>query len=95
MGQDAGVTHRLSTGAYIFHYAESFTTMNPVIAAPQGPTEPTGAMGPAGDASEDTDADSQVIQHAAKPGWFTPLRLLIIFCLANVMVYLDRGEYLL
>lgn len=29
---------------------------------------------------------------APKPGWFTPLRLLIIFCVANIMVYLDRGE---
>ncbi|KAI8476328.1 MAG: major facilitator superfamily domain-containing protein [Monoraphidium minutum] len=26
-----------------------------------------------------------------KPKWFTPLRLLLIFCFANIMVYLDRG----
>ena len=29
---------------------------------------------------------------APKPRWFTPLRLLILFCFANIMVYLDRGE---
>lgn len=27
----------------------------------------------------------------SKPAWFTPLRLLLIFCFTNVMVYLDRG----
>ncbi|GLC66203.1 hypothetical protein PLESTF_000396100 [Pleodorina starrii] len=28
---------------------------------------------------------------AAQPRWFTPLRLLGIFCLTNLVVYLDRG----
>lgn len=27
----------------------------------------------------------------ALPKWFTPLRLLGIFCLTNLVVYLDRG----
>ncbi len=27
-----------------------------------------------------------------KPTWFTPLRLLFIFCLTNLVVYLDRGK---
>ncbi len=25
------------------------------------------------------------------PRWFTPARLLCIFCFTNLMVYLDRG----
>lgn len=28
----------------------------------------------------------------APPKWFTPARLLAIFCCTNLMVYLDRGE---
>lgn len=26
-----------------------------------------------------------------QPAWFTPLRLLLIFCITNLFVYLDRG----
>jgi hypothetical protein len=40
---------------------------------------------------EDTDVEERQLSAVPKPKWFTPLRLLIIFCLANVMVYLDRG----
>ena len=29
---------------------------------------------------------------SAPPRWFTPLRLLGIFCLTNLFVYLDRGK---
>lgn len=28
---------------------------------------------------------------ARKPKWFTPGRLLLIFCIINLVVYLDRG----
>jgi hypothetical protein len=27
-----------------------------------------------------------------KPRWFTPRRLLLIFCITNLVVYLDRGK---
>lgn len=32
-------------------------------------------------------------EHVASshPKWFTPLRLLLIFCFTNLFVYLDRG----
>lgn len=38
--------------------------------------------------SEEAEVELQAVP---KPRWFTPLRLLIIFCFANVFVYLDRG----
>lgn len=44
-------------------------------------------------ALEDEVAE-RALDAAPKPRWFTPLRLLIIFCIANVFVYLDRGEWL-
>lgn len=28
-----------------------------------------------------------------QPKWFTPLRLLLIFCITNLFVYLDRGVF--
>jgi len=45
---------------------------------------------------EDTSdvEEREIAAVATKPKWFTPLRLLIIFCLANIMVYLDRGAML-
>lgn len=30
---------------------------------------------------------------ASQPRWFTPLRLLVIFCFTNLIVYLDRGAF--
>ena len=37
--------------------------------------------------------DNARSEAAEFPGWFTPLRLLFIFCLTNMMVYLDRGTF--
>lgn len=42
----------------------------------------------------DTDTESGSVGRsvaASRPKWFTPTRLLTIFCFANIMVYLDRG----
>mmetsp|Transcript_6270 Transcript_6270/g.13766 ORF Transcript_6270/g.13766 Transcript_6270/m.13766 type:complete len:518 (+) Transcript_6270:206-1759(+) len=43
-------------------------------------------MGPPSDAMSRSDVDSRT-----HPRWFTPLRLLAIFCYTNLFVYLDRG----
>jgi hypothetical protein len=62
-------------------------------AEPAGPDAPR--LGPvAMDVSSGSEPESElerVAEAAPKPRWFTPLRLLIVFCLANIMVYLDRG----
>jgi hypothetical protein len=42
--------------------------------------------------ASDVESTEQAAVAVPKPRWFTPFRLLIIFCIANVMVYLDRGE---
>lgn len=36
--------------------------------------------------------DSMPGNNANGPKWFTPGRLLLIFCLTNLVVYLDRGK---
>lgn len=59
----------------------------PVVLAAVAAPGPDGAE----EAVDDTVAEEQCAS-APKPRWFTPLRLLIIFCIANVFVYLDRGE---
>lgn len=38
---------------------------------------------------DSAEGDANVYE---KPRWFTPLRLLAIFCLTNLVVYLDRGQ---
>lgn len=40
----------------------------------------------------DTDTEGEA-RRVPPPRWFTPLRLLIIFCFANIMVYMDRGRF--
>eukprot|EP00775_Hariotina_reticulata_P010079 gene10079-10234_t len=37
------------------------------------------------------DGNDEETMSPSKPKWFTPLRLLCIFCFTNLMVYLDRG----
>jgi hypothetical protein len=68
-------------------------TAAPVAAAPEGPAAPqlTHTAMDVSSGSEPEPELERVAEAAPKPRWFTPLRLLIIFCLANVMVYLDRG----
>lgn len=41
------------------------------------------------------DGADEDAQACSKPSWFTPGRLLLIFCTTNLMVYLDRGALLL
>ncbi|RVX23537.1 putative sphingolipid transporter spinster-like 2 [Vitis vinifera] len=36
-------------------------------------------------------AKTPIGDHASNPSWFTPKRLLIIFCVINMLNYVDRG----
>lgn len=38
------------------------------------------------------DADTSHTSGPDKAGWFTPNRLLLLFCAMNMLVYLDRGK---
>lgn len=38
------------------------------------------------------DADAAPVPDSAvKAGWFSPARLLLLFCCINMMIYIDRG----
>ncbi|KAJ4800436.1 Major facilitator superfamily protein [Rhynchospora pubera] len=39
----------------------------------------------------DTEADANPNESDANPSWFTPKRLLVIFCIINMLNYVDRG----
>lgn len=39
-----------------------------------------------------SSSEGMVPASPSKPGWFTPFRLLCIFNVINLMVYLDRGQ---
>lgn len=44
------------------------------------------------DSLADMDADAaSVPDSAVKAGWFSPARLLLLFCCINMMIYIDRG----
>ncbi|GAB4853374.1 hypothetical protein Ancab_017550 [Ancistrocladus abbreviatus] len=44
------------------------------------------------EASKDTQmATSKITDLAPNPSWFTPIRLLVIFCVINLITYVDRG----
>lgn len=40
---------------------------------------------------EEEDAIQDMVIHASAPPWFTPKRLLVIFCVVNLLNYVDRG----
>ena len=61
----------------------------PCLSPPCGHTL---ALATDGAASEASSGPAAAVM--PKPRWFTPLRLLLIFCFANIMVYLDRGGHL-
>ncbi|GKF73771.1 hypothetical protein Tco_0220103 [Tanacetum coccineum] len=47
-------------------------------------------------AAADADADDEVViipveDKDMAPSWFTPKRLLVIFCVINMINYVDRG----
>ncbi|ERN14178.1 probable sphingolipid transporter spinster homolog 2 isoform X1 [Amborella trichopoda] len=55
-------------------------------------TEVVAGSGPATSTDATTDATTAAaMDEDSKPSWFTPKRLLIIFCIINMLNYVDRG----
>ncbi|WOL06014.1 putative sphingolipid transporter [Canna indica] len=72
--------------------AESGSTANPDVAVlPSSPSLPPAKGEMAIAAPRDADGNLEHPSSDSKPSWFTPKRLLVIFCIINMLNYIDRG----